>query len=451
MLHRRPPPARWRPRLPVALILIGVVFICGIAAADGGPEGSTSRFGVNGGIYPALRQGDARIRQVTRELANLGPVWLRNAGRGMAWFEMQPTRDTWDFGKADAVLEDNPNDWVFMLYRWDAYPFSDGFSAEGLAARQGKRATIEYIAAHQADLSDPAHRADAEVYVKAVVQRYGHRIHHWEVGAEGITSPARLEFIRHTYGWVKEVDPQAQVLVTAVAGDDEATFQRGLEALDALLEAGAGAWFDLGNVHYYGLTGADLEARVERNYAAYRDLLRRHGVDKPIWVTETSTSSAADSALSGPSSERVQARDVVRRLVVFAASGAEKVLWHNYRVTHAGDRFDGCNLVAAGSGPKPAYHAFQALVARIGHYERVDTLRADDVRAYRFHNPDGSVVSVAWAREETRVDLSRDLGADLVATDIAAPPDTRGIGRPVAGNAIPLGPDPVFLELAAGP
>lgn len=404
------------------------------------------RFGVNGGMYPGIAHGADRIRQVTRELDELGPVWLRNAGRDMAWFDMQPARDTWDFSKFDAVMEGNEHPWVFMLYRWDAYPFG-GFSARAMQESGSKRAMVKEISDHQADLSLVEHRADAEVYIKKVVGRYKDRIHHWEVGAEGLRSPGRFELIRHTYGWVKEADPDAQVLVTAVAGDSEAMFDRNMDALDKLLERGAGDYFDLGNIHYYGLTGDDLEERIERRFGEYRALLDSHGIDAPIWVTETGTSSLSDSRLSGKSSERAQARDVVRRFVVFAAVGAERVIWHNYRVTSPADHFHECNLVAAGSGPKPAYHAYVNLVSRIGRFERIDALKTDDLRVYRFHNPGGEAVTVAWAPSEGEVDLSGLLGSGaLTRTEIIVAGGGPAESTSVPGHQVPLGPDPVFLE-----
>ena len=413
------------------------------AATD---SGAVMRFGVNGGMYPGIDAGADRIRQVTRELDELGPVWLRNAGRDMAWFDMQPTRDVWDFSKFDAVMEGNDHPWVFMLYRWDAYPF-DGFSARAMQESGNKRAMVKEISDHQVDLARAEHRADAEVYIKKVVERYKDRIHHWEVGAEGLRSPGRLEFIRHTYGWVKEADPDAQVLVTAVAGDSEAMFDRNMDALDKLLEGGAGDHFDLGNIHYYGLTGDDLEERIERRFGEYRALLDRHGVDAPIWVTETGTSSHADSRLSGKSSERAQARDVVRRLVVFAAVGAERVIWHNYRVTSPADHFHECNLISARGGPKPAYHAYVNLVSRIGRFERVEALRTDDVRVYRFHDAGGDAVTVAWARTEGEVDLTGLLGTDpLARTEIIVEGGGAATQATVPPGAVLLGPDPVFLE-----
>jgi len=77
--------------------------------------------------------------------------------------------------------------------------------------------------------------------------------------------------------------------------------------------------FDVANFHWYGPIDGDFEARLEQRFDEYKAVLTRHGVHKPIWVSETSTSSHPESVLSGASSEAIQARHVVMRLVIFSA------------------------------------------------------------------------------------------------------------------------------------
>ena len=90
------------------------------------------RFGVNGGMYPEIREGEEAIRSVTEELDELGMIWLRHPGQGVAWFEVQPTRDTWDFAKLDAVINNNHHPLVIEIYGsvGTAYPFEGDFSKQ---------------------------------------------------------------------------------------------------------------------------------------------------------------------------------------------------------------------------------------------------------------------------------------------------------------------------------
>jgi len=414
------------------------------------PDPETMRFGVNSGAYPAIDAGTDRIQAVTRDLDELGLVWLRHPGRGSAWFEVQPHRERWDWRKLDAVFEGSDHPWLLEVYGQvgSVYPFHPDFSPGDMARQKGPREVMEYLKAREVDLQDEAQFADAETYTRTLVRRYSDRVRYWEIGNEGMQSANRYDLIRHTYGWIKEVQPDAVVVVTGVVGNDERSYRQDLDELDALLTQGAGDYFDVGNIHWYGKIGGDLEADIEQRYTDYADLLDRHGLRKPIWVTETSTSSASSSVVSGPSSEAIQARHVVIRLVVFAAMGADKVFWHGYRETHAHNKFHECNLREPATGdPKPGHAALALLVDKIGHFDSVDTIRHDRIRIYRFTNPDRAKVVVAWARDAGSMDLSEHLSGDTAT--VTHVPTTRGETprvETVDVRQVQLSETPVFVE-----
>lgn len=331
------------------------------------------------------------------------------------------------------------------------YPFKGDFSTrhlQQLARERGREALMAYIEAHSVDLTDPVQRADAERYVKTLVGRYKDRVRDWEMGNEGIVSPDRFEIVQHTYRWIKAVHPEARVVVTAPAGDDDAMYRNGLLTFDRLMGRGMGRYFDIGNIHYYGTIGDDFEANLESRYADYRAILDRHKAEKPIWVTETSTSRASDSRLSGPSSEAVQARHVVQRAVVFFGKGAEKVFWHDYRATYADNKFYQCNLIDPKTGtPKPADHTFRLLVHKLGFFRSVERIEAGAPRLYCFTHPDGKRILVGWDRASTTVDVSDLLNKPQVrVTHIVE----QGLPPPMHETAeaitVPLSPSPVFIE-----
>jgi len=279
------------------------------------------------------------------------------------------------------------------------------------------------------------------------VGRYKDRVKFWEIGQEGISAPGKYETIRYTYQWIKEVDPNAQVLVTSPAGDDEAILDKGLGVLDSMLEKGLGDYFDIANLHYYETINGDFEGKNENAFDKYKAVLDKHGIKKPIWVTETSTSSEGTSVLSGRSSPARQAQDVVKRLVIFSAKGAERVFWFDYRQTSPEDKFFGCNLVDAKTEPKPAYYTFKLLVDKIGSYARVNTLRRDGVWLYRFTDAKGSSVFVAWASSPTTVDLKSELGTDEVTvTHIVEDTGSQARKERMESAKVRLSPSPLFLE-----
>ena len=171
----------------------------------------------------------------------------------------------------------------------------------------------------------------------------------------------------------------------------------------------------LGNIHYYGTIQGDFEKRLEERSDEYKAIMEKHGVRKPIWVTETSTSSHEKSVLSGPSSKIRQARHVVKRLVVFSAKGAEKVFWHNYRETFKENKFYQCNLVYPKTNtPKPAYYTLRLVVDKLGYYRIAETLRKDNVRPYKFTTQTDKPVFVAWSSLPQTIDLSEYLEAQKV-------------------------------------
>jgi hypothetical protein len=450
--------------LPLLPLLVLVSCCCGSPVSTGATpviasteeaapvpsDPTTMRFGVNGGAYPAVDAGEERMKTVTRDLDELGLVWLRHPGRGSAWFEVQPHRDRWDFRKLDAVMADNGHPWLFEIYGQvgTVYPFHPDFSPREMRQKKGTREVMTYLRERSVDLQDEAQRADAEAYTRKLVERYGDRVTHWEIGNEGMESTNRFDLIQYTYTWIKDVQPDAVVVLTGLVGDDERIYRQNIDALDQLLAQGAGDYFDVGNIHWYGKTGSSFEADLERRYTDYTDLLDRHGLRKPIWVTETSTSSSSSSVVSGPSSEAIQARHVVIRLVVFAAMGADKVFWHGYRETFAHNKFHECNLRDSATGdPKPGHATLALLVDKIGHFESVETIRNDRVHLYRFTNPGGGRVLVGWTQSPGAMDLSEHVsGSRVNVTHIVEARGEEPRREQYDATAVQLSESPVFVE-----
>ncbi|MBU1111850.1 MAG: glycosyl hydrolase [archaeon] len=404
-------------------------------------------FGINGGAYPDIHEGEQAVYTVTKELDKLGMIWLRQIGRGSAWYEVQSDKNVWDWSKYDAVIKNNKHPWIMEVYgqTGTVYPFIGEWSREYLESLGGKQEIMNYIKDHSVDLNDAEQNADAELYVKMFVSRYKDKIEYWEIGNEGINSPDRFEIVTNTYIWIKEEFPGAVVVLTGVAGDNNNLFNEGIESMDELLAKGMGNYFDVGNFHYYGKIEEDFEMQLEQRYDDYKAVLDKYGVEKPIWVTETCTSSATNSVLSGPSSEELQAQHVVKRLVIFSAKGAEKVLWHDYRDTHEDNMFYQCNLVDSDTNiPKPAYYTFKLVVEKLGYYETVEKLRGNNIWLYKFVNDD-NVVYVAWGSGEL---LLSDLG--LEKAQVTHIIEEEGITEPeteiILTSVITLSESPVFLQ-----
>ena len=411
------------------------------------------RFGINGGLYS---DGEDRkeLNSLKRELDDIGYIWLRHIGKA-AWFDIQSERGVWDWSLFDNVLLDDKHPWIIEIFgsTGTVYPLGD-FSSEDMRAipQSGgsKNDIMDYVKATSIDFDDPQQLADTEEYVKLFVTRYKDQVKYWEISNEGINAPNRADAIRYSYQWIKEVHPDAIIMVTGVAGTTDSMLNNGIETMDLLLEQGLGDYFDLGNFHHYGLIQDDFEKQLEDAYDAYQGVFDKHGIDKPIWVTETGTSSAEDSTLSGPSSEELQAQHVVKRLVVFSAKGAEKVFWHSYGATHEDNKFYQCNIVHPDTRePKPSFYTFKLIVEKIGYFETVETLRTDDVRLYKFTNPDDKIVYVAWTPTDPQtVDLSEYINSEnvLVTHIIETRESNKAEREEMQTNNVDLTISPIFIE-----
>ena len=443
-------------RNKMALVLLTMICIMAVGLAGYAHEvvegtGSLKyamHFGIGGGIYPDIHKvGKEKMYGVTMELDKLGMIWLRHPGRGTSWREIQPTRGTWDFGKLDAVLKNNDHPWIFFVYAavGSAYPFNANFSKKYMRSLGSRKEILNHIISNTVDMNDPQQRADAELYVKTLVNRYKDKVKYWEIRNEGISAPNAFDITKYTYKWIKEADPEATVLVLAIAGDGDPKYRKGLRAFDSLLAKGMGDYFDIANFHYYGTIDGDFDKRLEERYDEYKAILDKYGIKKPIWVTETGTSSYENSLLSGKSSKQRQARDMVKRLVIFSAKGAEKVIWFNYKQTRKKDKFYGCNIIGHGIGPKPAYYTFKLLVEKIGYYKTVEMLRRDSVRLYKFTAD--KPIFVAWSNSPEIIDLSKYIGAfEVLVTHIIEDKNIQPKTKIAKTSSVSVSASPIFIE-----
>ncbi|MBR4975854.1 MAG: beta-galactosidase, partial [Thermoguttaceae bacterium] len=128
-------------------------------------------------------------------------------------------------------------------------------------------------------------------YVRRTVERYRDRIRYWEVwnepNLEGFwkSKPSGADYatlLRETYKTIKAIDPELVVLYGGLAGVP-------IDYFEASLDAGAGEFFDVINIHPYrgGLTTEQTIRRFEREIAQFSDALKKRNIaPKPTWITE---------------------------------------------------------------------------------------------------------------------------------------------------------------------
>lgn len=448
------------PWLLLPAVLLGFATACkaprdGVTTAATTPEATTPaattapaqfpRFGINGGLLPPPRGEEQDIRENLMGLSTVGTIGLRHLGTAdVYWMARNPAPGEWDWAATDEALEATPHPRVGELFAQAnlPYAFSDEISQQQMretAKREGVDAMRKRARRNAIDMDDEKQRQHAEEYVRAVVSRYKANIHYWEIGNEALDEPAILAVHQAAYGWIKEEDPTAMVLMSGMAGTRAGVFDRRLETLDQLLTQGMGAYFDIANYHDY-----DDPAGMAERYDRFATLLTKHGLDKPIWLTETGSSSEATQR-NPDASPAGQARDVVRRLVIPAGQGADVVLWHNFRYTQRSTSFFGNNLVSRRTGIKPGWSTFALLIEQIGNYQTAERLPQDGIQLYKFSFASGKPVYVAWSDGPVTVDLSKELGETAVIQRIVEEGSETPAPEPSAANKLAISASPVFL------
>jgi len=268
-------------------------------------------------------------------------------------------------------------------------------------------------------------------FLRTLVNRYRippYNVKHWEFfnepdnkkasssefvgGCFGDQPGGYVEVLRVAYTVIKAVDPEAKIVLGGLAFDQwsDPTFGPvfNTEFLDQILALGAGAYFDVANVHYYSSQttrwstyGKDLLGKV----AAFREVMARHNTTKPVVVTETNWTSGPGS--SGDILEQ-QARYVPKVLARGLAANLYAVYWFMLKEWPGADYPYG--LVDLDLKPRPAYHAYQVAADEFGRAATIRPLSpselgvAGGIEGYAF-DVDGQVRWVLWADDGVVVNV----------------------------------------------
>ncbi|MCL1857153.1 MAG: beta-galactosidase [Kiritimatiellaeota bacterium] len=197
-----------------------------------------------------------------RELALMKEAGIGYVRTDFAWGGIQFDRESWNYGRLDAMME----------------------SAKGAAM------PILPILDYHASFATPAHEhLDLWLrYVSNTVSRYQTQIPVWEVWNEQnldqfwkSPNPTNyLALLTPTYELVKAINPELQVAIGGHAGVP-------LDFIEELYRLGAKPYFDIMNVHPYSHP-APPEAGLERTMRGLYAVMAKYGDEKkPTWVTET--------------------------------------------------------------------------------------------------------------------------------------------------------------------
>lgn len=210
--------------------------------------------------------------EMRRELAGIAAAGIGYVRVDLDWAQVEPRPGEWDFSRWDAVVEEAGRCGVKVL------PIlGSGLPAHGKPPFRNLPRFLDYV--------------------ERCVSRYKGRIGCYEVFNEvdqprpwGETpNPADYAMLlRETGRVIKRIDPKAKVLFSGAS-----CLGKPMEFIEKALRAGAGGSFDVMNFHpyqWYSVPEAQLPLRIRE----LREVMRKYGVDKPIWITEIGISSAPE-------------------------------------------------------------------------------------------------------------------------------------------------------------
>jgi len=368
------------------------------------------------------------------------------------WDVVEPQDNQWNFAQADAVIPNAEFEPIVGLFR------------------------MQYTSPTPPWASDPSQfqktmGVEAEDYLKTVVQRYAPYVKYWEIGnemafwraadpatgqanigghgeealpaaypLEGYSPQEQGVFLAQAAALIRQYDPDAVIVMPGLPGLSGYAVDTWLPGV---LETAGADWFDIFNYHDY----SDWEIFTLQR-PRLTEALKKLGIgDKPVWNTETGSSSSAALTIRTdyPNSAETQAADVFRRIVQAWGHGDSHVVWHTY-ITNSdtGGSWAAYGLKTQNGSPQPSYYAFKLLTSELIPFAQVELLSSDGrgVNAYKVITQAGAVKYVAWGRGN----YSLPDGATQFTSVIPTADGSFSWQAAQAGQSIPLTEYPILIK-----
>ena len=282
----------------------------------------------------------------------------------------------------------------------------------------------------------PTKPEDMGSFFAKMVEHFKDRVKYWEIWNEPdidvfyLGKPKEYAAcLKESYRQIKKADPEAKVLICSFAMAPG-------EFAEKIFEEGILDFFDIYNVHYYG-NPRGLVHRLN----SHKKLMKKYGVDKPIWVTEMGANHPKERL--DPKTLRGEAEYLVKAYVYGLSNGVERFFY--FILSDYTERERNFGTVNRDFTPRPAYIALCNLTYLLGegNFLRKGEVTGEGVECYVFQ--DGKQeVAVLWA--EQRQDVRFRLNSpDARAFDVIgrnAPLKRYSDGR----LEVSIGPEPVFVQ-----
>jgi hypothetical protein len=339
---------------------------------------------------------------------------------GVAWSELEPKKDEWNFDLLDkyvALAEQHHVEILLTL----------GLTPQWASARPNEASNYQL-----GNAAEPADLEEWRNYVQTVATRYKGKITHFEIWNEPNDGKSfsgdvgkMVEMTRQAAEIIKQVDEKNTVISAACSGS------YGLSWFEQYLSAGAGKYVDGIGYHFYVFP--DPPEKMPALISSVRGVMAEHGLEnKPLWNTE---SGWAKPKLFPTESEA--AAYVSRSYILNWAAGGRRFYWYAW---------DNHNWVTLEMTDKQTRHSTAAAAG----YAQTEAWLLGAVMKSCASGFDGTWVC-ALARGKSRSWVVWNPGGAAtfhISSDwrVRSAKDLSGADEKITGNSVAVGISPVLLH-----
>lgn len=372
------------------------------------------------GSGSALDQDAAKGAQITTnpltqpstvlpDLESLGLHYLRQiTGAEPLWSNIE--NNNWNISLADPVIQASNLEPIIIFF---AYQYASGTPPgetdpakfQKTLGDEGKSYLLEVLTRYN---------SSSTKYIRYA--ELGNEMDHWQAlenGGDADGLPACVPesyspqeqgiFLKQASDYIKSINPNITILLPGMS----AVASYALETwLPGVIQGGGSGFFDIMNYHCY-----DRWQSCEQNIINLKTKMAELGINKPIWLTETgSTSDPTNNSRTQNNSDVSQASDIFRRALPAYAHGVQAVSFFSYYDNPEDDpnnsTFFGFGIRTITGEAKPSYYSLKLLVSELIPFSTVTDLSTDsssDTRTYKINTDAGHTKYVMWGSGSTTV------------------------------------------------
>ena len=234
---------------------------------------------------------------------------------------------------------------------------------------------------------------------------------------------------RAVYEEVKKTDASIPVIATSVEPNEE------------YFKAGYGKWCDAFDFHIY-----ESAADVRRTMGEYRALMKKYGVEKPLWSTELGLNSQGQT-------RHAVAVELLKKFTTFFAAGGANMSWFCLLYPDAqgkehGSSGDSHNVFDC------RYNRYAPRLDAIAYYNAVNAIAVkkfvaegqydDGIHAFLFRDRDDHCLQVLW-KDKGRADVAVPLADVKEVQIIRIDGSSRALNAAGKSLTLTIGEDPLLL------